>query len=87
VDGERKLDLACTQNGIRLFFLQPSLPPREVMVVRGALVLVTPARPVGLLASFLTFFPTATFPVNLLLYELQVLNVLSRPKTISDCSN
>ena len=71
----------------RYFLLQPSLPPREVMVVRAAFVLLARARPVCLLDSFLAPLPTAAFPVNRLLHELQVLNVLIGPKAISDRSN
>ena len=41
----------------RYFLLQPSLPPREVMVVRGASGALTLARPVYLLRFFPFFRP------------------------------
>jgi hypothetical protein len=44
------------------FFLQPSLPPCEVMVVRAASVVMTLARPATLTCLF--FPSTPTFTVN-----------------------
>ena len=71
----------------RYFLLQPSLPPREVMVVRDAFGVQAPARPARLLFSFLAFFSTAALPINLLLYDPQVPDILGRPETIADRSN
>ena len=59
-----------TGNGY--FLLQPSLPPSEVMVVRGAFGAQTPARPDFSLASFLALLSVAPFApkvCDLVLFE------------------
>ncbi len=70
-----------TGNGY--FLLQPSLPPREVMVVRGALVLVAPARPATSLGH-LYFFAPSTLALTKMFCSVRynLLNVLFRPTPV-----
>jgi hypothetical protein len=92
--GQRKYALetkqgfaGCDQTGNPLPSVAAMVPLYQATLVRGAIGVLAPTRPASSLDSFLTLFSTAAFPVNLLLHQSQVLNVLSRPETISDCSN
>jgi hypothetical protein len=44
------------------FLLQPSLPPREVMVVRDGSVLIAPTRPLGTRAELFSIGTASHFP-------------------------
>ena len=50
-------------------------------------MLITPTRPACLLLSLAAFLATAAFPINLLLKDLQILDVVRRPESITDCSD
>src|SRR5262245_39522846 len=76
----------CLGKGDRIPSLTAIVALLRATVVRGATVFAAPSRPARLF-SLLAFLSTATLPINLPLYEFQVLDILCRPEAISDCSN
>jgi len=50
-------------------------------------VLTTPTRPACLLLSSAAFLATAAFPIDLFLKDLQILDIVRRPETITNCSD
>jgi hypothetical protein len=71
-------------DGKYYFLCQPLLPPYEAIMVRGAWVLVTPARPDSLVTTQLAAFASAAFPIDSLLRVPEGLDFSRRPKPISD---
>jgi hypothetical protein len=48
-------------------------------------VLITSTRPACLLLSSAAVLATAAFPIDLLLKDLQIVDIVRRPETITDC--